>query len=162
MSIFLELGVRDGKDRMREEVLYNLAACYALAERKVNQVLAPYNLSPVKMNVLLVIKHVGKNNGLSQVEIGKRMIVSASNMTHLIDRLEKEKLVERTPLRGDRRVKVICITKKGSDLLDSVWPVYKKEVNGMMSVMPELDIKTACVVLSGFREKLTEGQEAKI
>ena len=161
MSIFLELGIRDGKDRIKEEVLYNLAACYALAEKKVTQVLAPYNLSPVKMNVLLMIKHVGKKEGLSQAEIGKRMIVSASNITHLIDRLENNKLVKRTALQGDRRVKVICITKNGSDLLDTVWPVYKKEVEGMISLMPELDIKTACVVLSGFREKLSERQEVE-
>ncbi len=159
MSIFAELGVRDGKDRVKEEVLYNLAACYALAERRVTHVLAPFDLSPVKMNALLMIKHVGKKAGLSQVDISKRMIVSAGNITRLIDRLENEKLVERASLPGDRRVKLIRITKKGSDLLDATWPTYKKEVERMISIMPNLDIVTAGVVLSGFREKLSEPQE---
>lgn len=156
MSIFAQLGVRDGKGRIKEEVLYNLAACYVLVERKISHFLAPYDLSPVKMNALLMIKHVGKKEGLPQVEIGKRMIVSAGNITRLIDRLENEKLVEHFSKPGDRRVKLIRITKKASDLLDKVWPIYKAEVEKIVSIMPNLDIVTTGVVLSGFREKLSE------
>ena len=37
MSIFTELGVRDGEDRAKEEVLYNLVACYVYAEKKITQ-----------------------------------------------------------------------------------------------------------------------------
>lgn len=69
MSIFAQLGVRDGKDRIKEEVLYNLAACYVLVEKKISHFLAPYDLSPVKMNALLMIKHVGK----------KRRVASSRN-----------------------------------------------------------------------------------
>ena len=156
MSIFAQLGVRDGKNRIKEEVLYNLAACYVLAERSISQVLAPYDLSPVKMNALLMVKHVGKKEGLPQVEIGKRMIVSAGNITRLIDRLANDALVERFSKPGDRRVKIIRITKKASDLLDKVWPIYKKEVERIVSIMPNLDIVTAGVVLSGFREQLSK------
>lgn len=156
MSIFAQLGVRDGKHRIKEEVLYNLGACYVLVEKKISDFLAPYNLSPVKMNALLMIRHVGKKDGLPQVEIGKRMIVSAGNITRLIDRMEQEKLVERFSKPGDRRVKLIRITKKAADLLDKIWPLYKASVEKIVSIMPNLDIVTAGVVLNGFREKLTE------
>lgn len=156
MSIFAQLGVRDGKDRIKEEVLYNLAACYVLLDRKISHFLAPYDLSPVKMNALLMIKHVGKKEGLSQVEIGKRMIVSAGNITRLIDRLEDEKLVEHFSKPGDRRVKLIRITKKAADLLNKVWPIYKEEVEKIVSIMPNVDIVTAGSVLSRFREKLAQ------
>ena len=108
MSIFADLGVRDGKDRAKEGLLYNLAACYALLEREIDLFLSPYGLSPVKMNALLMIKHIGKKEGLSQAEIGKRMIVSAGNITRLIDRLEQDKFVERISKSGDKRVKIIC------------------------------------------------------
>ena len=159
MSIFSELGIRDGKDRAKEELLYNLAACYALLERKITQFLAPCGLSPVKMNALLMIKHIGGREGLPQVDIGTRMIVSAGNITRLIDRLEKEKLVERVSKSGDKRVKIIRITKKASDLLDRVWPVYKKQVEKIIS-LSSMDVIKAGNLLSGLREKLTK-QEAK-
>lgn len=39
----------------------------------------------------------------------------------MLDKLEKDNLVTRISMPGDRRVKRIKITKKGSDLLDMVW-----------------------------------------
>src|SRR5262245_52579720 len=125
MSIFSDLGVEKGKHRLQEEVLYNLAAGYALAERFMEKVLTPYGLSAVKMNALLVIKHAGRSQGLAQNEIGRRLIVTASNITRLLDRLESEGWIERV-CGKDRRVKCTRITSKGSALLDRVWPHYQR------------------------------------
>ena len=155
MSIFRELGIRDGKDRLKEELLYNLGYCYVTLEKKISEILAPYDLSPVKMNALLIIKHVGKEKGLSQSELSKKMIVTAGNITRLIDRLQNEKLVERSPLKEDRRVNLLRITSKGSDLLDKAWPVYKRKVDQIVSLIPNLDIVSTTVGLSGLRETLS-------
>ena len=107
------------------------------------------------MNALLIIKHVGKEKGLSQSELSKKMIVTAGNITRLIDRLQNEKLVERSPLKGDRRVNLLRITSKGSDLLDKAWPVYKRKVDQIVSLIPNLDIVSTTVGLSGLRETLS-------
>jgi len=155
MSIFRELGIRDGKDRLKEELLYNLGYCYVTLEKKISEILAPYDLSSVKMNALLIIKHVGKERGLSQSELSKKMIVTAGNITRLIDRLQSEKLVERAPLKEDRRVNLLKITSKGSDLLDKAWPVYKRKVDQIVSLIPNLDIVSTTVGLSGLRETLS-------
>lgn len=154
MSIFSDWGIEGGKDRMKEEALYNLASCYALLERKIGQTLSPFGLSPVKMNALMMVKHVGGERGLSQVEISKRMIVSAGNITRLIDRLEKDSLVERVAEPNDRRVKLIRITKKGSDLLDSAWPTYQGKVNEILTMLPSRDLQLMPPLLNRFREKL--------
>ena len=124
MSILRELGIPDAKGRGKEELLYNLAYCYSLLEKTIERALAPYGLSAVKMNALLIVKHVGGKAGMSQAEITQRMIVSAGNVTRLVDRLEREDLVKRVAHRKDRRVNLICITQKGSDLLTRAWPVY--------------------------------------
>ncbi len=153
MSIFRELGVREGKGRGPEELLYNLASSYILIERQIEKTLEPFGLSPVKMNTLLIIKHVGKSKGLSQVEIGRRMIVSAGNITRLIDRLEREDFVERTTT-ADRRVKLIRITEKGSRLLDKAWPHYKREVNGIASAIPDEKITEIVKTLEKLRQTL--------
>lgn len=158
MSIFTELGIRDGNDRFKEEILYNVAACYTLAEKKIGRVLAAFDLSPVKMNVLLLIKHAGKEAGLSQVDIGNRMIVTAGNITRLVDRLEKENLVERTPQAGDRRVRVIRITPKGSELLDKAWPSYQEAVEQLVPAVPDPEIKKLNDFLSGFRRRMSGSQ----
>ena len=69
MSIFSEMGIREGKDKLKEELLYNLASSYALLEREIERALSSFGLSAVKMNALLMIKHVGKDKGLSQMDI---------------------------------------------------------------------------------------------
>ena len=156
MSIFSELGVRDGSDRLKEGLLYNLAACYALAEKRMTQALAPLGLSTVHMNSLMIIKHVGGKEGISQVDLAKKMIVSAGNITRLIYRLQKEDLVTRVPRSGDRRVKVLKITQKGSDLMDKAWPIHKREVHKIVSLVQEKEVKVASDILNHFREQMSQ------
>ncbi len=153
MSIFSELGIRDGKDRLREELLYNLALSYVLIEKEIEKVLDSFGLSAVKMNALLMIKHVGKEKGLSQVDISQRMIVTAGNITRLIDRLEKEGWVERVADTEDRRVNLIKITRKGSDLLVKAWPVYKRKVNEIVS-LPDADVRRTVAGLDRLRRNI--------
>ena len=129
MSIFRELGMREGKDRINEEVVYNIARAYTLIENHVTQFLAAYNLSPAKFNILLAAKHVGKEKGVPQNAISKLLLVTTSNITRMIDKLEKDEYVKRLNQKGDRRVNLIKITKKGSDLLDAIWPHYKEKVD---------------------------------
>ncbi|MEI8344620.1 MAG: MarR family transcriptional regulator [Candidatus Omnitrophota bacterium] len=155
MSIFSELGIQTGKDRKKEEVLYNIASCYALFEQRMSRILRPYHLSPVKMNALMMVKHVGVGNGLSQIEIGKRMIVSAGNITRLVDRMEQEGLVERLAQPKDRRVKRIKITKKGSDLLDQVWSIYIKEIHQVTSSLSDQDSTELVTVLGRLRKSIS-------
>lgn len=154
MSIFNDLGVRDGKDRQGEAALYNLAACYNHAERLIAEHLTPHGLTPVKMNALLIIRHVGGPQGLAQNEIGKRMIVTAGNVTRLLDRLEKERLIERVSQAGDRRVKLVRITAKAATLLDQVWPDYKRMVNALMEPLSGPEMASTVKNLEKLRKSL--------
>jgi len=132
MSIFRELGIRGSKDRINEEVIYNIAKAYTLIDNVISGFLSKYDLSPAKFNILLMVKHVGEDKGLSQNEISKLLLVTTSNITRMIDKLENDKYVERVSQKGDRRVNLIKITKKGSDLLDAIWPNYKSMVDKLI------------------------------
>jgi MarR family transcriptional regulator, organic hydroperoxide resistance regulator len=68
---------------------------------------------------------------LSMRELAERLYLDPSNLTALVDRLEELGLVERTADAGDRRVKRLVITTRGSELsqeiVDSVFaesPVF--------------------------------------
>ena len=132
MGIFRELGMREGKDRVNEEVVYNIVRSYSLIENYTTRFLAAYNLSPAKFNIMLTAKHIGKEKGVAQNAISKLLLVTTSNMTHMIDRLQKDEYVERVNQEGDRRVNLIKITKKGSDLLDIIWPHYKEKIDKLV------------------------------
>jgi DNA-binding MarR family transcriptional regulator len=154
MNIFDELGLTKDEDRLNEELAYNIAHAYSMIDSYFNKVLGGYGLSPAKYNILMVVKHIGKEKGLSQQDISKRLFVTTSNMTRMVDKLEKSGYVERISLEGDRRVNLIRITKNGSKLLDSVWPYYKGKINGLIA--PEFG-KNEKVRLNDLLGKLKEG-----
>jgi DNA-binding MarR family transcriptional regulator len=51
-------------------------------------------------------------------ELATRQRVSQPGMTQLVDRLEREGLVRRTPLADDRRVVVVEVTGAGVELVE--------------------------------------------
>ncbi len=52
-------------------------------------------------------------------------LLSRSGLTRLVDKLEKEKLIERQACPADGRVQHAQLTAKGVELLRKIWPVYR-------------------------------------
>lgn len=113
------------------EVFHGTACVFARLENSLSECLKPYQLTPVKFNTLMLIKHRGLERGLSQNEISHHLIVTPSNITRLLDRLKKEGLITRCAQKGDRRVNLIKITPKGSVILDAVWKSYEKHIKNI-------------------------------
>ncbi len=149
-----KFGINNNDNSPEEIAVYSLAFCYSLVERQIEDYLKQFNISPAKFNTLLIIKHQGKDEGISQIDIGKRLIVTASNMTKLLDRLSKEGLIERHAQEGDRRVNLIKITKKGADILDKAWPGYVETVNKITGLLSKQELKQLSGTLLKWFEKL--------
>lgn len=67
-----------------------------------------------------VLRILDDLNCVSITKISKLLFRGKSNLTTLIDRMEKAGLVKRVPLEEDRRVSNIIITPKGKKLHDRV------------------------------------------
>ncbi len=156
MQTLKGFGIEIDKDKFQEALIYGLACCYLLVEKEVSGYLRPFKLSPAKFNALMVIKHMGKGKGISQIEISRRLIVTASNMTRLLDRLSREGLIEREAQKGDRRVNLIKISKKGSDLLDAAWPGYYKKITEAAYLLKKEELKSAAALILKWCDKLQE------
>ncbi|MCD4780317.1 MAG: MarR family transcriptional regulator [Candidatus Omnitrophica bacterium] len=151
MSKLSRFGVRSREDSHFEEVIYGLALVYNIMNNHLSNFLKEFHLSPGKFNILLTVKHQGKQEGISQVDISKHLIVTPSNMTKLIDKLEKEGLVSRSAMENDRRVNIINITPEGSSLLDQVWPGYQSRLKALVSgLTDEKQKKLAGLLLEWF------------
>jgi MarR family 2-MHQ and catechol resistance regulon transcriptional repressor len=154
MKQFERFGVDLLQDEYIQTSIYGVASVYSLIDRELENYFKGFKLSASKFNILMIIKHQGKDEGISQVEIGKRLVVTASNMTKQIDKLIAEELVERTAQKGDRRVNLIKITKKGSDLLDKVWPGYYDKAVNMANMIEKDERETLVKILAKWFEKL--------
>ncbi len=120
-----------------EKAVYSLALIYNICHNEMTSYLKPYHLTPGKLNILVAIRFHGGSDGVSQVEISKHLIVTPSNMTKLIDKLQAEGFVTRSALPGDRRVNVIRVTKKAEVLLDRVWAPYCTKLKNFMGKLSE-------------------------
>ncbi|MFH1857006.1 MAG: MarR family transcriptional regulator [Candidatus Omnitrophota bacterium] len=151
-------GVDVEQSKNGEEIIYGAALIYNIINNKIFSYLKDYNLTPGKFNILVVVKHRGGEEGIKQVGISKHLIVTPSNMTKLIDKLEAEKFVTRFSLEGDRRVNVIKITKKGADLLDKVWNGYNAALGELLKGLNRAQKKTLSSLLLKWFESLRKGR----
>lgn len=135
MGLHEHFGINTGKENFQETAVYALACAYSYIEKEISDYLRPFNLTPAKFNAMMVIKHAGKEKGISQIDIGRRLIVTASNMTRLLDKLEKEGYIERFARKGDRRVNLIQISRKGSSLLDKARPGYHRKIVNIANLL---------------------------
>src|SRR5215470_11775904 len=62
-------------------------------------------------------------------ELADLVVLSRSNLTRLIDRLEKVKLVRRVRSEDDRRGAYAEITAEGRKLRKKMWPVYASAIH---------------------------------
>lgn len=60
-----------------------------------------------------VLSLLSETDELSQVEISDRVGKDRHHTSRLIDGLERQGLVARTPSADDRRVKLVCLTDRG-------------------------------------------------
>ncbi len=130
-------GVDVGKGKYQEEIVYRLVILSNYILNEISVYLGQYKLTPAKMNVLMIVKHQGGEKGISQVDLSRRLMVSTSNLTRVLAKLQRDKLIKRGSIDGDKRFKTIHVTSKGSSLLDAVWPGYVKKLASLTEGLDE-------------------------
>ena len=91
---------------------------------------------------------------LPMSEIGRRVYISKSNMTSIIDKLVENGLAERLPDKNDRRVINITITPKGKDLLMNWRKHYNNDIKMNLSTLSDEDLKKFYESIENMKEIL--------
>ena len=95
-----------------------LRTAYQL-DRDFAHFLKPHELSPTQYNALRILRGAGAE-GLPCKQVADRMLNQDSDITRLMDRLEKRGLVARERGEKDRRVLYAQITPKGLAVLKTL------------------------------------------
>ena len=93
-----------------------------------------WDLSPSQFNVLNLL-HLNPD-GLSQTDLSRQLIMHRSNLTGLVDRLEKRGLVTRREVAADRRAYSVVLTAAGTRLLRDILPRYYGEAARVWHCLP--------------------------
>lgn len=69
--------------------------------------------------------------------LAETLACDASNMTGIVDRLEKRSLVRREPSPGDRRVKNVVLTPEGEQTIDTIRATMHTTTAGLATLDDE-------------------------
>jgi DNA-binding MarR family transcriptional regulator len=109
-----------------------------LSHKKLEEDLAAAGLTPPQFYVLATIGYAGS---LPFGEIGAKMMVTVSNLTGIVDRLEEKKLVLRQRDAHDRRVVHVVLTERGAKLYKTAIPLFEKSVEKIFAGLAKPDQK---------------------
>lgn len=112
--------------------------------RESRRFFRPFGITEAQFNVINLL---GKNGGMSQRELSDLLVVDRSNVTLLLDRMEKQGLVLREDVPGDRRAYKIVLTKSSEQLWKKILPHYQKAIETVTENLSEKDLKIAISVL---------------
>jgi DNA-binding MarR family transcriptional regulator len=102
-------------EQLAADLVVALIRADNLLEGALDKIFRRHGLTGPSFNVLMILE--GARGPLSPYEIGERVLVTRGTVTGLLDTLEKQGLVRRTPHPRDRRMLLIETTAKARGLL---------------------------------------------
>jgi DNA-binding MarR family transcriptional regulator len=100
----------------------------ALLVERIEAAFAEADLPSLDWYDLLWVLESAEHGRLRMADLAEKAVVSRSNVTRLVDRLEKAGLVVRMNCPQDGRSTFCVITDKGRALRSKMWPVYRKQI----------------------------------
>jgi DNA-binding MarR family transcriptional regulator len=102
-------------DLPEQEAMLNILRTSDQFQNRFGRLFREYDLTHSQYNVLRILR--GEGRPMPCLEIGERMIQVVPAMTGLLDRLEKQGLVQRERCTEDRRVVYVELTDVARELL---------------------------------------------
>ncbi len=138
----------------KQEATLNILVTANYLRQYMNSAYTEFDITHTQYNVLRILKGIYPQ-GHPRSEIICRMIEQAPDVTRLIDRLEKQGLVERIRTEEDRRLSIARITDKGLEVLEKIHPY----IDRFDSVIGTRLTPAECLELSRLCEKIYSSDE---
>lgn len=110
----------------RDEIIriqYLIFKVFSVFKKKADRTFRKHGLTGAQVGVLTCLH---EQEGKKMNKISEELWCDVSNITGVVDRLEKQGLIDRSNLPEDRRVSLINITPKGKEKLAETLPEHEK------------------------------------
>ena len=108
---------------IEKSVGFLLAKAYQRACALFKEEFDHYEITPQQFGLLAFL---WQEDGISQAELSARSQIDRTTMGGIIDRLEKERMIERRKHPDDRRAYQIFLTSRGKSLEDELGTVAER------------------------------------
>jgi DNA-binding MarR family transcriptional regulator len=137
-------------ESLEQEAVLNILRTADQLHRSSQQMLKEHDLTGSQYNVLRILRGAGPD-GLRSSEIGNRMVSHDPDITRLLDRLDRSKLIKRRRCEQDRRVIYASITSVGLELLKELDPLIKRQGKIQMGHMSRQSLEELIHLLEEVR-----------
>jgi DNA-binding MarR family transcriptional regulator len=104
-----------------------------------------FDLTPVQYAALVAIH---THPGIDATRLSAVIAFDRSTLGNVIERLEAKRLIERKPSGGDKRVKLLYLTKAGATLLRDIKPSVDRAQARMLQPLKAADRKALLALLT--------------
>jgi len=157
MKLGEEIKKRKPFDTREEEALLNIVRTADQLNADFAELFKRERISATQYNVLRILRGEALNSGggLSCGEIAERMVTRDPDITRLLDRLEKQRLISRCREKTDRRVVCVHITAAGRKLLATLDPLVHEAHRRQLGHLGEAKLKQLIALLEEARQTTT-------
>ncbi len=97
--------------------------------------------------------------GMTSAGLSRSLLVTAGNLTGIVDRLERERLVVREAHESDGRATLIRLTPAGRRRMTSLLPGHARDIESVFRAMPRSQMEQLRVLLGRLAHALEEHAE---
>lgn len=117
-------------DEKIEDIEYVLRKISGIIKRKGREILNDFPITPPQF---VALQWLNEDGDMTIGELNNKMYLAFSTTTDLINRMEKNDLVERIRDNKDRRVVRIHLLEKGKKIIIDVLEARKNYLSGILS-----------------------------
>ncbi len=134
---------------------YNLVCrAYLASTSMLRKELSANGVGEVKPAYLGVLMILWEQDGLQASKLGKKAGLEPSSMTGMIDRMERDGLIERQSDPDDRRALRIFLTENGRTAQTIITKVVDEALTSMFKGISDQEMETTKKVLKKFIENM--------
>ena len=143
----------------RQRAWARFVVAQAMLFEQIEAAFAEAELPPLAWYDVLWILESTDHGWLRMHDLARKAVVSRSNVTRLVDRMENEGLVARSDCPLDGRGTVCELTAKGRALRAKMWPVYRKQIDTLFG--KHLDTREADLICTAFERIIDSSNQRK-
>ena len=141
-------------DRQVAEIEELLRSVATILKKRGRDILADFDITPPQLDALLVLREHGE---LTMGELCQKMFLACSTATDLIDRMERNQLIERVRDTSDRRVIRLRILAKGHSIIGEVLAARRAYLGRILAEVGAEDREQLIRTLGLLNQLMTRG-----
>jgi DNA-binding MarR family transcriptional regulator len=107
-----------------------------------------------------LLANLEREDGQTLAALSRRMLVTAGNLTGLVDRAERDGFVQRRADPSDRRLSRVFLTTKGRSLITQMLPLHATHVGELLGGLDASERRELRRLLGKLRDSLAASLDA--